>query len=245
MNNEEKNIQADQPEEIKKASFADWWNKLAMGAKAGIMGAVALVVIVPVLLVILLGGKGNDGGNGDGGNGGDGDDSIVITVVDNEGNAVQGVEMTLITAKMPLPQKQKTDADGKVTTTNKEVIKVKITKIPTGYSDELKNQEQTIPSDGKLTITLEKHPEWVIKVVDQYDNPVVGIQVTMCVAEGDNPTCKPPRATDETGSAVYVSEQGEYKAKINSEMAGYIVDTEEYHYFDGNEVVIRITKIEN
>ncbi|MBE6533139.1 MAG: hypothetical protein E7676_06550 [Ruminococcaceae bacterium] len=241
MNNEEKNIQAEQPEEVKKATFGDWWKKLATGAKAGIIAALSVVVIVPIVLVIALGGNGDNGGNGDGGNGGDGDKSIVVTVVDDEGNAVKDVEMSLITAKMPLPQKQKTDADGKVTTTNKEVIKVKITKIPAGYSKALLNEEQSIPADGKLTINLEKLPEWVIRVVDQDNNAVVGAMVMMCEL-GNEGNCKIPVATDDNGCGKYL-EEGEYKAKISSLPDGYTADLSEYHPFDGHEVVIKVTKI--
>lgn len=243
MNNEEKNIQAEQPEEVKKPTFADWWKKLATGAKAGIIAALSLIVIVPIVLVIALGGNGDNGGNGDGGNGGDGDKSIVVTVVDEDGNAIEGVELRFIKGTTPLP-KTTTDANGKATTTNKDVTKVKITKIPRGFTYSKLEEEQEIPADGKLTITLEKYPEWVIKVVDQDNNGVEGVEVTMCVAEGDNAVCMTPIITDENGCAVYSAAPGEYKAKINSPVDGYdgtVVG--EYYYFDGYEVVIKITKI--
>ena len=66
MNNEEKNIQAEQPEEVKKPTLADWWKKLATGAKAGIITALSLIVIGPIVLVIALGGNGDNGGSADG-----------------------------------------------------------------------------------------------------------------------------------------------------------------------------------
>ena len=243
MNNEEKNIQAEQPEELKKTTFADWWNKLASAAKAAIIGAVAAVVILPLVIVLALGGSSAENDDTDGGAGDD--NAIVITVVDDKGNAVKDVELQFVTAKMPLPQKFKTDADGKVTTTNKDVIKVKITNIPDGYSFADLNKELKIPADGKLTVTIEKHPEWVIKVVDQDGNGVAGVQVTMCVAEGENAVCKLPIETDENGCASYISEPGTYQAKINSAVDGYDAPVGEYLPFDGYEVVIEITKLAN
>ncbi len=245
MNNEEKNLQAEQPEEVKKATFGDWWKKLATGAKAGIIAALSVVVIVPIVLVIALGGNGDNGGNGDGGNGGDGDKSIVVTVVDDEGNAVKDAEVIFITPKMPLP-KTKTDAQGKATTTNKDVTKVKIAKIPQGYAYSKLNVEQNIPAEGKLTITLEKLPEWVIRVVDQDGNGVVSAKVMMCML-GDEGNCKIPIDTDENGYAKYPPEAGEFKAKISKLPDGYVVEDdnalENYYFFDGNEVVIEVTKI--
>ena len=246
MNNEEKNIQAEQPEEVKKPTFADWWKKLATGAKAGIIAALSLIVIVPIVLVIALGGNGDNDGNGDGG---DGDKTIEVTVVDTDGNPVEGVEVQFMTAAMPLPQKPKTDANGKVTTDNKDVIKVKVTEIPDDvYTYSKLKEEQEIPSDGKLTITLEKLPEWVVKVVDQDDNGVEGVMVQIC-----DTSCRMAIPTDENGVAIFIEPASDFHALINRIPEGYTEDAESadgfddvlekpYYNFDGNTVVIVITK---
>ena len=244
MNNEEKNIQAEQPEEVKKPTFADWWKKLATGAKAGIIAALSLIVIVPIVLVIALGGNGDNGGNGDGGSG-DGDKSIVVTVVDEDGNAIKGVELRFIKGKTPLP-KTTTDANGKATTTDKDVTKVKITDIPPGFIDSKLEEEQDIPADGKLTIVIEKIAPFVVRVVDQDGNAVVGAAIQVCKS-GDNGSCVPLGTTDDNGVATRDGQVGDFEAKINSLPDGYIIEDDLYlsNYYPlvGNEVTIEVTKI--
>ena len=244
MNNEQKNIQAEQPEEPKKTTFADWWNKLASAAKAAIIGAVAAVVILPLVIVLALGGNGDDNGGDQDGGAGD-DNAIVITVVDDKGNAVKDVELQFVTAKMPLP-KVKTDADGKASTTNKDVIKVKITRIPVGYAYSKLNTEQDIPTDGKLTIVIEKIAPFVVRVVDQDGNAVVGAEVQVCKS-GDNGSCVPLGTTDDNGVATGDGLVGDFEAKINSLPDGYIIEDDlslsNYYPLVGNEVTIEVTKI--
>lgn len=241
MNNEEKNIQAEQPEEVKKPTIADWWKKLATGAKAGIIAALSLVVIVPIVLVIALGANADNGGNGDGGSG-DGDKSIVVTVVDEDGNAIEGVELRFIKATTPLP-KTTTDANGKATTTNKDVTKVKIIRVPSGYSYSQEGVEYNIPDDGKLTITVEKIPPFVVRVVDQYGNAVVGAAIQVCKS-GDAGQCVPLGSTDENGVATSDGYEGDYEAKIQNLPDGYKTpdNAPEYYPLAGNEVTIEVIK---
>ena len=102
MNNDEKNISADeesvetkteavkqQPAAPQKQSaFVEWWKNLGIGLKATIISGLALLVIIPVLLVILLGGgEGGFGGGGIHGSGGK-TASYSITVVTKGGMAM-------------------------------------------------------------------------------------------------------------------------------------------------------------
>ena len=239
MNNEEKNIQEENSGEVKKASFGEWWKKLATGAKAGIIAALSLVVIVPIVLVIALGGNGDKGGNGDGGNGGDGKVNYTVTVVDSDGTAVKGVKVTFITSKMEMPWT--TDADGKASYKTADTVKVKVTSVPAGYTYAKLNQEQSFGSDGTLTVTLEKLPPFRIRVVDQEGNAIAGVQVQMCDEGG---SCRIPRTTDADGYVSYPYEEGNFHAQLTELPDGYTVDdTGKYYDFEDNLATIVLTEI--
>lgn len=239
MNNEEKNIQEENSGEVKKASFGEWWKKLATGAKAGIIAALSLIVIVPIVLVIALGGNGDNGGNGDGGNGGDSKVNYTVTVVDSDGAAVKGAKVTFITSKMDMPWT--TDADGKASYKSADTVKVKVTSVPAGYTYAKLNQEQSFGSDGTLTVTLEKLEPYVIRVVDRDGNAIAGVKVQMCDEAG---SCRIPRTTDADGYASYPYEEGTFHAQLTELPDGYTVDdVTKYYNFDNNLATIILTEI--
>ncbi len=240
MNNEEKNIHENNAE-VEKASFGTWWKKLATGTKAGIIAALALVVIVPIVLVIALSGSGDNGGStgGNGDNGGDGKVNYTVTVVDEDGAAIKGVKLTFITSKMEMPGT--TDADGKAAYKTADPVKVKVTSIPTGYTYAKLGAEQSFGSDGTLTVTLEKLPDFVIRVVDEDGNAIAGVAVQMCDEAG---SCRMPRSTDENGCASYPYEEGSFHAQLTELPDGYTVDDAgKYYDFEDNIATIVLTKI--
>ncbi len=239
MNNEEKNIQEENNQAVEKASFGAWWAKLATAAKAGIIAAIALVVIIPVILVVTLSGGNNNGGNegGNTGDQGDGKINYTVTVVDLDGAAVKGAKVTFITSSMDMPWT--TDADGKASYKSADTVKVKVTSIPTGYTYAKLNAEQSFAADGTLTVTLERLPKWVIRVVDQDGNAIAGVRVQMC-----SDYCKMPVTTDADGYASYPGEEGDFHAQLTELPEGYTVDdVEKYYDFEDYLATIVLTKI--
>ena len=246
MNNEEKNIeeQGAAPESAPKTS---WWAKLATGVKAGIIAAAALVVIVPIVLVLVLGGNGNDGGNngGDNGgsNGGAAEISYSVTVKDNDGAPVSGVKVAFI-LKNGTALNATTDANGKATpVTNKNIASVKITYVPEEYEAYSKlNVSQNFAEDGSLSVTLTKLPPYIVKIVDQNDDAVVGASVMICVS-GNEGMCVPMPTTDANGESSIIVQPNTYMAKIATLPEGYTVDDiSKYYEMDGYTVTIIVTK---
>ena len=243
MNNEEKNIQEENNQVSEKASFADWWAKLASGAKAGIIAALAIIVIIPIVLVIALSGNGNNGGNEGGNSGntdnnGDGKINYTVTVVDSNGAAVKGAKVTFITPGTDMPWT--TDANGKASYKSADTVKVKVTSIPAGYIYSKLNVEQSFAADGTLTVTLEKPdlPDWTIRVVDQDGNAIAGVQVQMCAE-----SCLMPKTTNSEGYVVYEDYEGDYHAQLTALPEGYTAEFDLAAYHDFVDGVATITLI--
>ncbi|MBP3315051.1 MAG: Ig-like domain-containing protein [Clostridia bacterium] len=245
MNNEEKNIIEENNQPAEKPSIIDFWKKLAVGAKAGIIAALALVIIVPIVLVAALSG-GNSNGN-EGGTEGGGDVApatkinYTVTVVDADGVAIKGVKLTFkVAGGSDIPWT--TDADGKASHKTDKSVKVTIDTIPAGYTYAKLGAEQSFDSNGALIVTLEKLEveKFVVRVVDQYGNPVAGVSLQVC----NDMNCVPMPKTDENGESSRPVLDGDYAAKISSELPeGYSVDSlDTYYDLVDNEVTITVNK---
>ena len=249
MNNEEKNPAIENEAVVENNSTENKGaKKLSGGMLGAIIGGVVVVILAIVLLVTLLPGNGDKGSQGgEGGQQGTTDTdtkvSYVVTVVDTDGNAVEGAVVSFTTkggSPIPFP----TDSEGKASyKTAKEVTAV-VTAVPSGYEYAKLNQKIDFDKEGKATITLTKKAEeapYVIKVVDQNGNAVEGVKVQMCDDAG---LCLIPTATNEEGIATYKYQEGNFHVLINTLVDGYTVDDMSvYYYFTDREVTITITKI--
>lgn len=235
MNNEEKNLTPEnEGVEVNNATEQESTKKgLSGGLLAAIIGGVAVVILAVILLVVLLPGK-DSGNTGDGGDG-SGDVqpetkvTYTVTVVDEDGNPVKGVLINF-NLKSGSPFPCPTDETGKASyKTDKEVTGASVFTIPQGYEYNKLNQKQTLDGEGKLTVTLTKKAKegntYVIRVVDQNGDAVVGAKVQMCESEDK---CLTPILTNENGEATYVEADGEYKAKITSLPEGYEKVNDDY-----------------
>ncbi len=252
MNDKEKKVQENKNSETKKFSFAVWWKKLTTAAKAGLIAAVSLVVIVPIVLVFALGGNDNggepDGGNTETPNTETEKVAYTVTVVDEDGNGVNGVKVEFVMSEMPLTYT--IEEEGKISfNTAKAVTGAIIKSIPNGYESDKVGKTLSFDGENSIKITLKKLPDFVIKVVDQDGNPIEGVTVQMCDEAG---SCRMPRVTDENGEASYPYEAGTFHAQLTLSAGetveelypGYTVeDGSAYYDFDGSSVVIELTKI--
>lgn len=224
---------------------------------------VACVLVAVIMIVALLpknkGGDGNNdegsgqqGGNEDEGNDGgstdEADDKYVITVVDENGDPVYGIALTLYVEGISTPMtnnRTTTDEDGIVEYSKSKNIQVAITSesLPSNFEYDKINQKLTPDADGKLTIVLERL-YYEVRVVDQNGNPVAGVTVQICAT-----VCKPPQVTDENGKAYFAYDAtAEYHAQLTNGLEalpdGYTIDNpDDYFYFDGKVATITITKI--
>ena len=249
MNNEEKNPAIESEAVVENNSTENKGaKKLSGGMLGAIIGGVGVVILAIVLLVTLLpgnGDKGSQGGEGEQQGTTDTDTKVsyVVTVVDTEGNAVEGAVVSFTTkggSPIPFP----TDSEGKASYKTAREITAAVTAVPSGYEYAKLNQKIDFDKDGKATITLTKKAEeapYVIKVVDQNGNAVEGVIVQMCDDAG---LCLIPTATNEEGIATYKYQEGNFHVLINTLVDGYTVDDMSvYYYFTGREVTITITKI--
>ena len=249
MNNEEKNPAIENEAVVENNSTENKGaKKLSGGMLGAIIGGVVVVILAIVLLVTLLpgnGDKGSQGGEGEQQGTTDTDTKVsyVVTVVDGDGKAVEGVVVSFTTkggSPIPFP----TDAEGKASYKTAKEITAAVTAVPSGYEYAKLNQKIDFDKDGKATITLTKKAEeapYTIKVVDQDGNPVAGVKVQMCDDAG---LCLIPTATNEEGIATYKYQEGNFHVLLNTLVDGYTVDDMSvYYYFTGREVTITITKI--
>jgi len=251
MNNEEKNIKEENNQPAENASIGALWNKLNSGVKAGIIAAVALIFIVPIILVFALSGNGGGTNNGNTpGNQDDGDTKISysVTVKDEAGNPIKDAQVNFYINGGVLAEKNvKTDANGNATpSVSTSFASAMITKIPDGYDCDKLNVDLKFDANGKINVTVKALSPYVVKVVDQYGNPVVGATLQMCSDLGCIPFDAP---TDVNGESTHAFISGEFQAKINSLPEGYFVDGDEelevYYDFDFDyTVTLEVTKAE-
>lgn len=87
--------------------------------------------------------------------------------------------------------------------------------------------------DGKV--------QYKVKVVDEEDNPIVGVMVQLCTDE----TCLIPVKTDETGVATFApADEGEYHANFLPKVPdGYEADAEVFYFEDGETEMTIVLKV--
>ena len=266
MNNEEKNLsQNDESveidnDEISELDTSDEEKKSSAGFLTLVITLVACVLVAVIMIFALLPKKNNgtdnngdnsqnpgeQGGNEDEGNDGgsteEADDKYVITVVDENGDPVYGIALTLYVEGISTPMtndRTTTGVDGIVKYSKSKNIQVAITSesLPSNFEYDKINQKLTPDADGKLTIVL-KRLYYEVRVVDQDGNPVAGVYVQICAD-----VCMGPYVTDEEGKAYFkYDDTKEYHALIsNFEDAipeGYTVeDITDYYYFEGEKTV--------
>lgn len=205
-----------------------------------------LVLSMVLTLSVCLFSCDDDKGNTDGENSNQGSTDTTpekvlytITVVDEEGAPIKGVEIEFA-PKGGTAVPFKTDAEGKATLKTDKELSITVKKIPTGYSYDKINVSQKLGSDNNLTITLTTLAPFIIRVVDQDGNPIAGVKVQMCDEAG---SCRMPVETEANGEATYRYEDGSFHAQLTSLPEGYSVDDPEayYNFVDG-VAVITLTK---
>ena len=171
--------------------------------------------------------------------------NYTVTVVDGAGNPVKGVVITF-TEEGGEPAMKVTKSEGVVSFESDKKVSAKITSIPTGYKNDLVNKAISFDKDGKATVTLEKEQGTVTKetytilVIDQNDDPVVGVAVQMCSDNG----CLGAMVTNEEGKATYNQTPDNFKAQLNDWPEGYTVDDPDakYEFVDGVATIV-LTKV--
>ncbi len=241
MNNEEKNIPQEEntPEINNSATPAQAGNaKLTPGVIGMIVGGFVMLILAIILMFVLV--PGGDAPAGD--SGADVNTDYTVTVLDNNGNPIQGVKLSFITpAGIPFPGT--TDAQGKATYASEEDgVTVKVVSVPKGYEYDKLDAVQSFGSNRTLSVTLTAPDPIVINVVDNEGNPVAGVLVQMCDTTG---LCKIPTVTDEEGKAYYAYEEGNFRAQLSGGAPdGYTVEDETAYYDIVNgTVTITLTKI--
>lgn len=107
------------------------------------------------------------------------------------------------------------------------------TEAPAPVTDPETTAPETEPEtvlDTKLTYT--------VIVVDTDGNPVEGVDVQMCAADG---TCFLPVKTGADGVATFEKEEGDYYVTIPYCPEGYVVDSTQKHTFDGTSTEMTVT----
>ena len=151
--------------------------------------------------------KNDDENNNPAGNGGgEGTEkegkTYTVTVVDGEGNLIEGVKL-VITDEKTYPTAT-TGENGKASVSLPEGnVSVMVTSVPDGYlkPEKVSGIYHAVFTNGKaeLTITLEKEASntvtYTVKVVDQNGDAVVGIDVQICY----DGICAAAVATNEDG----------------------------------------------
>ena len=249
MNNEEKNPAVDNEvineavESNKQSAPATSANKIPGSVIGMIVGGFVFLIVAIVLLVTLFPGNNDQGGEGNNG-GGNTDEKVkyVVTVVDQDGNAVKGASVTF-TPKGATAIPLTTDSNGKASYKSDKEITATVTEIPAGYKYDKLNVAQNFDKDGNLNITITKPAPFVILVVDQNGNAVSGVKVQMCDTTG---SCRMPVTTNAEGKGTYNYEEGEFKAQLSNGLKalpeGYTSNNpDEYVYFvDGVATIVVI-----
>ncbi|MBQ8371693.1 MAG: carboxypeptidase regulatory-like domain-containing protein [Clostridia bacterium] len=197
------------------------------------------------------GNGGNDGGNdgGDGENGGNdggtdgGNDNVIpepetvdhtLTLVDNNGDPVVGVSVSIVISGEEPEAYYTTDEDGKVTVAVEKTMK----RIIAVFEDGLVGYQLPAEKDCKfgldettLTIELVKLKAYTVRVLDASGAPVAGATVQLCYGEN----CLAETTTDENGEyTAYLNFDGTPKAIVKAISSEYI-------YFEEGETVLEVT----
>lgn len=240
MNNEEKNIpQEENTPEINSGSApsATSTGKVTPGLIGIIVGGFVMLILAIVLMFILI-----PGGDGPTGGAPEVKGDYTVTVVDGNGNPIQGVKLSFITPKgIPFPGE--TDAQGKATyKSDEDGVTVKITSVPKGYEYDGLDTVQSFDSGRALKVTVTAPDPFVITVVDDQGNPIAGVSVMMCDVDD---SCRMPTETDSEGKAYYPYEEGQFRVKLtNGAPDGYTIgDPDAYHDIVNGSVTITLTKI--
>ena len=179
------------------------------------------------------------------------DKTYTVTIVDGDNNPVEGVKLTITDGKsFPVVT---TDANGKASTSLPEgTVSVMITSLPDKYEkpDKVSGVYHGVFAKGstELTIKVEEKTvegnDYVVRVVDQDGNPVIGIEVQLCY----NGICAAGVPTDEYGE---ISAKIDTDAKIDVKLYpldGYTLpaaNADGYHAaieVGDTEIEITITK---
>ena len=161
---------------------------------------------------------------------GDGKVDYVVTVKDEDGNAVGGATVVIYLNGLSERGENVTDAEGKVTFRLKEGnYSAAVVDAPAEYTFD---EEMVALTNNAATITVEKLPAYTIYVKDTNGQAIAGVSVQLCT----DTDCRSPKTTDAEGKVVYYDVEATYKAKV-LDAAGYVLDNE-YHYLVDGVVTI-------
>ena len=167
--------------------------------------------------------------------------------MDQDGNPVSGVSI-FFAPKGGTSFPKSTDDKGQVAYTTDKEVTIQVLSVPEGYKYDNLAKTQKFGEDGKLNITVTKlendeptGTKYVIRVVDQNGNAVVGAKVQMCEA-GNEGVCLIPVITDENGEGIYYEDEKDYKAAITELPNGYEAINSDYVYFENGVATIKVTK---
>ena len=161
---------------------------------------------------------------------GDGKVDYVVTVKDEDGNAVGGATVVIYLNGLSERGENVTDAEGKVTFRLKEGnYSAAVVDAPAEYTFD---EEMVALTNNAATITVEKLPAYTIYVKDINGQAIAGVSVQLCT----DTDCRSPKTTDAEGKVVYYDVEATYKAKV-LDAEGYVRDNE-YHYLVDGVVTI-------
>lgn len=213
-----------------------------------IISTILVACMILSLSICLLscngGGEGSDNTNSNN-NQTTGKVTYTVTVVDNNGNPVKDAQIFLSPeggVAFPMP----TDNSGKVSYKTDKKLTASVLSVPDGYEYADLNTSLTFDANGAVTVVVTKveitGTDYVIRVVDQNGDAVVGAKVQMCEAANEG-ICLVPITTDDKGEAVYTVEEKAYKAAITSLPAGYELVSDDYVQFVDGVATITVNKI--
>lgn len=107
------------------------------------------------------------------------------------------------------------------------------TEAPAAVTDPETNAPETAPETVGSTLFT-----YTITVVDTDDNPIEGVDVQMCAADG---TCFLPVKTDANGVANFEKEDGDYYVTIAACPEGYVADSTQKYTFEGTSTEMTVT----
>ena len=162
---------------------------------------------------------------------GDGKVDYVVTVKDEDGNAVGGATVVIYLNGLSERGENVTDAEGKVTFRLKEGnYSAAVVDAPAEYTFD---EEMVALTNNAATITVEKLPAYTIYVKDINGQAIAGVSVQLCT----DSDCRSPKTTDAEGKVVYYDVEATYKAKV-IDAAGYVLDNEYHDLVDGVVTIV-------